>query len=205
MAAMAVAALDVDFYDSSTDGPTLRMAGTTGGMKILRDVCERLAGGEPSVRFSDLEGVSLSGNVESVEFRLGGKDGLCRHTGHPPAFVFDGDLVQWNERVLLLTHWLNPGHRERSSFWNPMSWKAPAWKRQLFGNKVPPNTGSVTRCCTRCCVEEPTRRPAGHRYPSASGEMGPWPRSDSDGLLPAGLGTLATLRSLVRRHIVQFP
>jgi hypothetical protein len=102
MAAMAAAALDVDFYDSSTDGPTLRMAGTSDGMKILRDACKRLAGGEPSVRFSDFDGVSLSGTIESVEFRLGGKDGLCRHTGHPPAFVIDGDRVQWEERVLLL-------------------------------------------------------------------------------------------------------
>jgi hypothetical protein len=119
MAAMAVAALDVDFYDSSTDGPTLRIAGTVGGMKILRDACERLAGGDPSVTLSDLDGVSLSGNVESVEFRLGGKDGLCRHIGHPPAFVFDGDSVQWNERVLLLDPLVEPGTPGTFQFLEP--------------------------------------------------------------------------------------
>ena len=61
---MALAALDVDFYLSCTDGPTLRMAGSSGGMKSLRDACELLAGGESSV--------SISANVEAVEFRLGG-------------------------------------------------------------------------------------------------------------------------------------
>jgi hypothetical protein len=69
---MALAALDVDFYLSCTDGPTLRMAGSSGGMKSLRDACERLAGGESSVSISDLDRVSFSANVEAVEFRLGG-------------------------------------------------------------------------------------------------------------------------------------
>jgi hypothetical protein len=102
MTAMGEAALDVNFYESSTDGPTLRMAGTSGGIKILRDACEALAGGRSSVRLSDLDGVSLSKNVESVEFHLGGAGGLCRRTGDPPSFLFDGDRHQWEARVRLL-------------------------------------------------------------------------------------------------------
>jgi hypothetical protein len=99
---MTPAALDVDFYLSSTDGPTLRLAGTSGGMEILRDACKRLAGGEPSVSVSDLDGVSLSVNVEAVEFRLGGEDGPCRRTGEPPSFLFDGDRHQREARARLL-------------------------------------------------------------------------------------------------------
>ncbi len=102
MLAMAAAALDVDFYVSSTDGPTLRIAGSSDGMTILREACKRLADGGEGVRFSDLEGVALSRNVGSVEFRLGDPKGLCQRTGDPPAFVFDGDRAQWEERVLLL-------------------------------------------------------------------------------------------------------
>jgi hypothetical protein len=116
---MAEAALDVDFYESSTDGPTLRMAGTSGGMKILRDVCEALAGGRSSVGLSDLDGVSLSKTVESVEFHLGGTDGLCRQTGDPPAFVFDGDRVQWEGRVLLLDPLVEPGRSDTFQFLEP--------------------------------------------------------------------------------------
>jgi hypothetical protein len=119
MAAMAEASLNVDFYESSTDGPTLRMAGTTGGIEILRDACEALAGGRSSVRVSDLDGVSPSKNVESVEFRLGAKDGLCRQTGDPPAFVFDGDRVQWEERVLLLDLLVEPGRPDTFQFLEP--------------------------------------------------------------------------------------
>ena len=78
MTAMAEAALDVDFYVSSTDGPTLRLAGTSDGMKIIRAACDALVAGRPGARLSDLDGVSLSKAVESVELRLGGKDGLCR-------------------------------------------------------------------------------------------------------------------------------
>ena len=71
---MAPTILDVDFYLSSTDGPTLRLAGASGAMVALRDACERLASGEPRVTISDLDGVNLSANVEAVEFRLGGED-----------------------------------------------------------------------------------------------------------------------------------
>ncbi len=99
---MAGAALDVDFYVSSTDGPTLQIAGSPDGMTIIREACKRLAGGEESVRFSDLDGVALSPNVESIEFRLSETKVSRQHTGHPPAFVFDGDPAQWEERVLLL-------------------------------------------------------------------------------------------------------
>jgi hypothetical protein len=99
---MAPAALDVDFYLSSTDGPTLRLACTSAGMESLRDACERLADGEPKVSISDLDGVRLSANVEAVEFRLGGADGLCRRTGDPPSFLFDGDRHQWEARARLL-------------------------------------------------------------------------------------------------------
>jgi hypothetical protein len=99
---MAPPALDVDFYLSSTDAPTLRLAGTSGGMGTLRDACDRLAGGEPWVNISDLDGVNLSPNVVAVKFRLGGEDGLCRRTGDPPSFLFDGDCQQWEARVRLL-------------------------------------------------------------------------------------------------------
>jgi hypothetical protein len=71
-------------------------------METLRDACERLAGGEPRVSISDLDGVNLSANVQAVEFRLGGEDGLCRRTGDPPSFLFDGDSHQWKARARLL-------------------------------------------------------------------------------------------------------
>ena len=106
---MTVAALDVDFYISSTDGPTLRFAGGSDGMKILRGACQHLADGERSVRFSDVDGVSLSQNVESIEFRLDGTGGLCRQSGHPRVFVFEGDRLQWGERALLLDPLIQPG------------------------------------------------------------------------------------------------
>jgi hypothetical protein len=96
---MTPAALDVAFYLSSTDGPTLRLAGTSGGMKTLQDACERLAAGEPKVSLTDLDGVNLSADVEAVEFRLGGDDGQCRRTGDPPSLLFDGDRQQWEARV----------------------------------------------------------------------------------------------------------
>jgi hypothetical protein len=101
-------ALDVDFYQSSTDGPTLRMAGTLDGMRSIRSVCEGLAGGQPSVSVLDLAGVHASEHVEVVEFRLGSADGLCRQT-EPAHFVFDGDAAQWELRARLLDPLVEPG------------------------------------------------------------------------------------------------
>jgi hypothetical protein len=109
MVEMAAAALDVDFYESATDGPTLRVAGTSGGMRILRDACEVLVGGEESVRLSDLAGVRLSERVKSVEFRFSAEDGHCHNAEDPAAFVFTGDRSQWAERVLLLNALVEPG------------------------------------------------------------------------------------------------
>jgi hypothetical protein len=105
---MPVVALDVDFYLSSTDGPTLRMAGGSEGIQMIRDACERLAGGEPSVGISDLAGVKCSANVQEVEFRLGGTDGLCRQVDDSPIFVFDGESVQWEARARLLDPLVGP-------------------------------------------------------------------------------------------------
>ena len=109
MATMAQSTLDVDFYLSSTDGPTLRFAGPSSAIESLRDACERLAGGELRVTISNIDGVGLSANVGAVEFRLGGEDGFCRRNGDPPSFVFDGNRLQWEARARLLDPLVEPG------------------------------------------------------------------------------------------------
>jgi hypothetical protein len=119
MAAMVPATLDLDFYVSSTDGPTLRMTGTSVGIRRLRTICELLAGGKLVIRLSDLDDVRLSANVAAVKFRLGGTDGLCRRTGDPPCFVFDGDNVHWEARARLLDLLVIPGRVGTFQFLEP--------------------------------------------------------------------------------------
>lgn len=103
-------------------------------MKVLRDACQHLAVGERTVRFSDLDGVSLSRNVGSIGLRLNGADGLCRHAGHPLAFVFDGDRAQWRARVLLLDPLALPGSPGTFQLLEPNAAEASVSRRPSLGS-----------------------------------------------------------------------
>lgn len=86
----------VDYVAGLPGGPVVRFAAGSGGVAVLRDAFDQLAGGETVV---SIEGLELAG-LSSIEFRQGGHGGL--RSLAPGQLVFDGDRAQWETRARLL-------------------------------------------------------------------------------------------------------
>jgi hypothetical protein len=88
--------IKVDCLAGLPGGPLVRFAAGTGGVAVLRDAFDQLAGGEPVVA---IEGMELAG-LSSIEFCQGTRGGL--RSAAPGWLVFDGDRAQWETRARLL-------------------------------------------------------------------------------------------------------
>jgi len=86
----------VDYLTGLPGGPLARFAAGAGGVAVLRDAFDQLAGGAPAVVIAGLELAGLS----SIEFRQGSRGGL--RSVAPGHLVFDGDRAQWETRARLL-------------------------------------------------------------------------------------------------------
>ena len=88
--------IKVDYLAEPPGGPLVRVAAGAGGVAVLRNAFDQLAGGEPVVAIESMEVASLS----SIEFRQGARGGL--HSAAPGRLVFDGGRAQWETRGRLL-------------------------------------------------------------------------------------------------------
>jgi hypothetical protein len=94
--------LVVGFCAGGSDGRTVRLAGSAGGIALLRAACERLADGAESISLGALGWVGLE-SVADVRLRRTSRPGRLQLLGRDlPTVVFDGSAEQWVTRARLL-------------------------------------------------------------------------------------------------------